>query len=706
MFKLFTRITGIALLFASLQLTADAQNRTCPSWEHELALRAKNPKRAAQFEAYQQKVQDYMKSPAAQRSQGVITIPIVVHVVYNTTAQNISDAQVFSQIEVLNADFARMNADTTNTPVAFRPVAASAGIQFCMAQVDPNGNPTNGIERRNSSTTSWIDDDLVKSFATGGMDAWDPSQYFNVWVCNMSNGILGYAEFPTASLSNTYGVVIQYDSYGNTGTVSPPYHLGRTATHEIGHCLNLRHIWGDANCGNDFVNDTPTQQTANGGCPSYPHVTCSNGPNGDMFMNYMDYVNDNCMNTFTAGQVTRMLPILANAPYNSLVTSTACQGGTVVNNDASILDVVNPTGTICGSGVAGEVILKNAGANALTSVDINYWLDGNSPATYHWTGNLASFASVTVTLPVLAATAGSHTFNASTVLPNGVTDNNPGNDQDASSFSLGDGLPLPYSEGFETVFPPVGGSINNPDGLTTWVTTTNAAKTGIHSMDMDNYNYQAAGQVDDLILPAVDLTTQVLPGLSFQLSYRLYTNPTSVPNYSDTLEILLSTDCGLTYTSIYKKWLTALATTTPNWTADEFIPVANQWRYEFVDLSAYSSANNAVIVFRNINDYENHLYIDDINIVGSSALNETLGGTNVSVYPNPVTNMMNIRLDGKAHGAVSVELFDAQGRLVYSSTAKANDQLITIPTAVQAKGVYVLKLKNDAGTLSRRIVKQ
>src|SRR5205085_7351896 len=142
----------------------------------------------------------------------------------------------------------------------------------------------------------------VKYTANGGHDAWNRDQYLNIWVCDLS-GKIGYAQFPGGPAA-TDGVVIDYQAFGTLGTASIPFHLGRTATHEIGHWLNLRHIWGDANCGDDLVADTPTQQTDNGGCPSFPHVTCSNGPNGDMFMNYMDYVNDNCMNMFTAGQST------------------------------------------------------------------------------------------------------------------------------------------------------------------------------------------------------------------------------------------------------------------------------------------------------------------------------------------------------------------------------------------------------------------
>ena len=165
----------------------------------------------------------------------------------------------------------------------------------------------------------------MKKVSTGGLDAWNASKYLNLWVCNLSGGVLGYAQFPGGAAA-TDGVVILTTAFGKGGSAASPFNLGRTATHEVGHWLNLRHIWGDANCGNDLVSDTPTQQTSNYGCPSFPHVTCSNGSNGDMFMNYMDYVDDRCMYMFSTGQSTRMNALFASGGARvGLVTS---DGGT------------------------------------------------------------------------------------------------------------------------------------------------------------------------------------------------------------------------------------------------------------------------------------------------------------------------------------------------------------------------------------------
>jgi hypothetical protein len=239
---------------------------------------------------------------------GVTSIPVVVHVVHRTQAQNVSDAQIRSQIQVLNRDFRMTNPDLSSTPPIFQPLTADARIQFELATKDPQGNPSNGITRTQTNAASFGDDDAVKSAATGGADAWPSDQYLNIWVCELSGGLLGYAQFPGGS-ATTDGVVITHTAFGTTGTAAAPFNLGRTATHEIGHWLNLRHIWGDdgTGCnGSDFVADTPNQAGPNYGTPNFPVITCNNAPNGDLFMNYMDYVDDAAMFMFTHGQVTRM----------------------------------------------------------------------------------------------------------------------------------------------------------------------------------------------------------------------------------------------------------------------------------------------------------------------------------------------------------------------------------------------------------------
>ena len=251
-------------------------------------------------------------SGRAQARAGVTKIDVVVHVVYNTAQQNIGDAQIKSQIDVLNRDYRKKNTDLGSVPGAFQPLAADARIEFALATTDPKGNATNGITRTPTAKASFADDDSIKSAATGGTDPWPADKYLNVWIApritSAQGDLLGYAQFPGGPAA-TDGVVILQSAFGTSGTAAAPFNLGRTATHEIGHWLNLRHIWGDdgSGCnGSDFVNDTPNQAGPNFGTPAFPHVTCSNGPSGDMFMNYMDYVDDAAMFMFTTGQVDRM----------------------------------------------------------------------------------------------------------------------------------------------------------------------------------------------------------------------------------------------------------------------------------------------------------------------------------------------------------------------------------------------------------------
>ncbi len=245
---------------------------------------------------------------------GPVQIPVVVHVVHRLPEENLSDEQVASQIDVLNADFRATNPDRDATPDVFEPLVADAQVEFVLATVDPDGNPTTGITRTQTAKTSFTSDsDDVKSSSTGGADPWPSDRYLNVWTCGNlrslgGDALLGYAQFPGGP-PETDGVVILHSAFGTVGTATAPFNLGRTATHEVGHWLNLRHIWGDdgTGCaGSDFVDDTPNAGGPNFGTPAFPHVTCGIGPNGDLFMNYMDYVDDAAMFMFTHGQALRM----------------------------------------------------------------------------------------------------------------------------------------------------------------------------------------------------------------------------------------------------------------------------------------------------------------------------------------------------------------------------------------------------------------
>ena len=232
-------------------------------------------------------------------ADGVLEIPVVVNVLYRTATENISDAQIQSQIDVLNEDFNNTNADRTKVPAEFQDEQTNVGIRFVLA----------GTNRKYSSKRSWSTNDDMKLSSKGGIDATSPATNLNIWVVNKMQAygstILGYAQFPGGAAA-TDGVVIGYNFFGRTGVLSAPFNKGRTATHEVGHWMNLRHIWGDATCGNDQVADTPPHNASNYGCPTYPHKSTCTGTPTEMTMNYMDYTDDPCMYMFTNGQKARI----------------------------------------------------------------------------------------------------------------------------------------------------------------------------------------------------------------------------------------------------------------------------------------------------------------------------------------------------------------------------------------------------------------
>jgi len=294
--------------------------RQCGAMDHLHDEIENNPERAKILDEIEAHTAKWIKEKGENSARNIITIPVVVHVVYRTGTENISDAQIQSQIDVLNDDFRRLNSDADGT----WSQAADVEIEFCLASVDPDGNPTSGITRTSTTVNGFGTNDAVKFASSGGKDAWPSGDYLNFWVCNIGGGILGYAQFPGGNAA-TDGVVNGYQYTGTIGTATAPFNLGRTATHEVGHWLNLRHIWGDGGCGvDDFVSDTPTSDAPNYGCAA-GHQSCGTT---DMVQNYMDYSDDGCMNLFTQGQKSRMQALFAPGGARvSLTNSEGCGSG-------------------------------------------------------------------------------------------------------------------------------------------------------------------------------------------------------------------------------------------------------------------------------------------------------------------------------------------------------------------------------------------
>jgi len=540
----------------------------------------------------------------------LLTIPVVVHVVYNTSTQNIPDDQVFSQIDVLNEDYRRLNADTTNTPTVFQDVAGDLEIEFCMASTDPDGNPTNGITRTETSVTSFsYYNNPVKFTSQGGIDAWPSGDYLNMWVCNLGGGLLGYAQFPGGN-PLTDGVVIRYANFGYNSPGGYPYNKGRTATHEVGHWLNLIHIWGDdggACTGSDLVADTPNQGDNYWGCPSFPQSSCNSE---DMFMNYMDYTDDACMNIFTNGQKTRSHAAI-NFYRSSLYTSMGCatdlptalftsnhteipEGCDVDFTDTSIGEPIswewvfeggtpststeqNPAEIMYdeeGSFMVSLTVENSAGSNSIEIED--YIMVGEYLPEVEFEADKVSFCSNSIVTLFDESTACPSSwiwsFDPSTVtFVNGTSTNsqNPEVTFDETGlysvtlmatnvigessltktdYLISGGLLLPFYDDFEDASTSMKSwTIENPDDETTWeISEAEGNEPGVQSMAIYFHDEYTVYERDQLISTVLNLTGVNYAAINFKHAYAQYGS-----NISDSLIVYISTDCGNSWTRIF-----------------------------------------------------------------------------------------------------------------------------------------------------------
>ncbi len=474
--KTTTFLLSLVLLMSvgSFAQTKPAKNNVkvrCATTEYENRLKAAHPKRlnTEEFEAWLAPKVDAVKQQMRLNTQNaalspaiVYTIPVVVHVVHNGvavgTGSNITDAQVISQITVLNQDFRRMlGTPGYNT----NPVGADTEIQFCLAQRDPSGNESTGIDRVVRSNTSWTSSQIDSNLKP--QTQWDPTKYLNIWVVTTINEpgfgeLLGYAQFPSNSglggletsggVASTDGVVIGYPYFGSTaiypaGSYEAPYDRGRTTTHEVGHFFGLRHIWGDSgSCTvnatdsfKDYCPDTPAAAYETIGCPSSQN-SCTSAPGNDMTENYMDYTNDLCLNVFTANQKARMIAVMQNSPRrSSLATSDGCLPVAAFGLDATV-NIVALVTESCSTTFTPTISIENKGSDFLTSATITYNVDNGSNQTYNWTGFLSLGESDEIVLSPIASSSGTHTFYAAVTSANETTDENSANDTKSQLLTL------------------------------------------------------------------------------------------------------------------------------------------------------------------------------------------------------------------------------------------------------------------------------
>ncbi|PWL24098.1 MAG: hypothetical protein DCO96_15020 [Fluviicola sp. XM-24bin1] len=636
----------------------------CHTMEADSIRRANDPSLptlAQEEEALQREIAKFKAAQLNGEAKKIqYTIPVIFHILTDGSgAENLSAAQIQAQLDQLNLDY----ADQAGSSYA---QSADTEVQFCLAQVDENGTPLAepGINR----ITTYGDGPFGNGDyeGTNGIKAqtiWDPNDYFNIWVSDLSGGLLGYAQFPSNSglgglntnggSANTDGCVILYTSVGSVANPNPqgnPYNRGRTLTHEAGHWLGLRHIWGDSNCGNDFCADTPESSGSNFGCPT--QTTCDGQQ--DMVENYMDYTNDICMNTFTNDQKTRIQTVMSVSPRRSTLGQNNVCNLQTVNDDIGVQAINAPTGTICGESFDPELVVRNYGTNTITSFTLNYDIDGGTNQTENWTGSLGAGQTTTIALPTQTTSNGAHTFNASTSSPNGNNDTNTSNDADAESFTL--------------------------DGTGSVVTFT---------LDTDCYGEESVYELYDAsnnLLYTGGNQNVTLPVTATQNTAT--TDPGAYPNET-TIEIewcLTSGECyEFTLWDAYGDGLNGSAVQGCNTDGDY------QIEDEFGTVLASMQAPNGTFTFS-----------ETANFCLSGVGIDELAGNDFTVFPNPGNGIFNVTMTEAVAGDFTVSVLDVTGRVVMTNVE--NTDVFTIDMSGAAAGTYTVAIQTANGTMTKRVI--
>ncbi|HEX8515337.1 MAG TPA: M43 family zinc metalloprotease [Bacteroidia bacterium] len=619
----------------------------------------------------------------------IYKIPVVFHIIHQNGPENISDAQIHDQMRILNEDFRKMNSDISAVVPAFTGTTADSEIEFELARKDPNGNCTNGIDRIFSDETN-IGDESSK------LNYWPRSKYLNVWVVKtITSGAAGYAYLPgTAWPTNTDGIIILSTYIGSIGTGMPQ--RSRALTHEIGHFLNLQHVWGNSNspgvaCGDDNVTDTPV--TKGHTTCNLTDATCTPGVVENV-QNFMEY--SYCSNMFTPGQKTRMRAALNSGAgqRNSLwtaanLTATGISTPVVLCQADFISD--NSSNTVCQG-------------NSLTFTDASW--NGN-PTSWSWTFPGGTPSTSTDSVPEIQYnTPGIYDVTLSVTNASGtVSVTKPGYvtvNSNTASFTGS-----VYQEGFEASALPNSTWVvrNQSPGGNTWVQTGTAAATGTKSAMIGNLSTYS-GYVDELIGPSIDMTaiTGTSPMFTFKTAFAQRNS-----SNTDKLQLFVSTNCGMSWT--LRKSLTGATLNSGGVVTGTYVPNATQWVEQSATLSGFVNQTNLYFMFRFTSDGGNYVYIDDINISGVTTGVEDLASfSGFNLYPNPIAENTVVELNLPEKQFVNITVTDVLGReldVLYNDQMGEGEHLL--PVGNQSKysqGVYFIRTSLNGKSFTKKMIVQ
>ena len=697
--------TVLLVCVCLLPVTVAYAQVRCATVEHTEMLYSKFH-RAPQTEVFEKWMQ--LRKQAKFQMNGVkrtqaapYTIPVVVHVIHNGEplgiGTNISDEQVLSQINVLNEDFKRLNADANQTPSFFQPVAGSLDIQFVLARQDPMGAPTTGIVRKQGGKTSYVmsDDVVLKA-----QSYWPSENYFNIWVCNLSN-LLGYAQFPVSNLEGleeyqdeiaiTDGVVISYDAFGSIDdgnfNLLTGFNKGRTLTHETGHFFGLRHIWGDTNScttTTDYVEDTPKQNDETTGCPGHPQTSCSSTK---MFQNFMDYTHDPCMNIFTQGQIERMQIVLENSIRRvSLLNSIGLVAPSGGVHNVALRNILSPEPVSCATNNTLRIRFQNLGSNDLTYIKLSYALDnGTSVTSEHVLAPITPFGYGELSLPV-SIDEGEHLLSVNLNSPNGSPDDNTIDNQLTKRIVINTfENEMPIRERFENSFTDQW-TIINPYTEAVWQTTSTLYTQSIEFQAENTQQTESSW----LVSPLLDFSYLAESHLRFDWSYK---NNDSQPV---TLQLKYSIDCGTTYVDMpgFSLYETSTGTNPTN---------EDDWDTRVINLEPLLGFDQVRLAFVSTSYLGNPLFLDNIELyVGEASPKLPLEDV-VAIYPK-AEGGIKLSFNVEEKQTVIVSIFDMMGRtIIYGVEPNTLNQTKTLELQTLQTGIYIVHMKVDNSYYSQKV---